>query len=304
MISDAEPCDIPLEASDQRKQSQIGDLSLRSDTKNRTRVQMSETKRHVETEDQLVARAQEAVSQCRWVVGECAAAWTERYARGRTDGDFAVLIGISGDQVYQRRRVWETFHGIREAYPSLKWSHFYAALTWEDARDCLSWAEETHSTVAEMRAWRRAQRGEDLSVEPYEEEAIQYIPSQSEYVQEPSELGAEDGRGELRSADGSEAERAVLAGVARQSGGAEEYTPFKTGATTPPPKGGLENRPQGQTEPPTTELLIKRFTNTLERFVKLMTPELRREFRGLPAPAKERFFEAVRELRDHVAELK
>ncbi len=265
---------------------------------------MSDTKRQMDSEEQLVARAQDAVSQCRWVVGECAATWTERYARGRTDGDFAVLIGISGDQVYQRRRVWETFREIRDEYPSLKWSHFYAALTWEDSRDCLSWAEETHSTVAEMRAWRRAQRGEDLSVDASEEETIQYIPSQREFVQDPAEFGGEGRGGHPRAAGNvAESERTVLAGVARQAGD-EDYTPFKTGATSPAGRGGLADRPASPPEPLTTEQLAKKLTNTLERFVKLMTPAFKREFRGLPAPVKERFISAVADLRDHVAELK
>src|SRR5690349_21240038 len=100
---------------------------------------------HDESEAQLVSRAQEAVSQCRWVVGEGAARWTERYARGRTDGDFGALIGLTADQIYQRRRVWETFSDARGEFTRLKWSHFYAALTWDDARDCLKWADETHS---------------------------------------------------------------------------------------------------------------------------------------------------------------
>jgi len=43
-------------------------------------TRMSDAKRVEESEAQLVSRAQEAVSQCRWVVGECAAMWTERYA--------------------------------------------------------------------------------------------------------------------------------------------------------------------------------------------------------------------------------
>src|SRR5579871_6631178 len=119
-----------------------------------------------ETEEQLVRTAEMAISQCRWTVGECASKWTKRYAKGRTDLDFGALIGISGDQVYQRRRVWETFSDVRDQFASLKWSHFYAALNWDDASECFQWAEETHSTVAEMKAWRRAMRGEDLTSEP------------------------------------------------------------------------------------------------------------------------------------------
>jgi hypothetical protein len=76
-----------------------------------------------ETEDQLVQRAQQALSRCNWEIGDCAAAWTKRFARGRADADFGALIGLSGDQVYQRRRVWETFHDVYERYGELKWSH-------------------------------------------------------------------------------------------------------------------------------------------------------------------------------------
>ena len=105
-----------------------------------------------ETEELLIDTAQQAVNQCRWVVGECAAKWTKKYAKGRTDADFAALINLSGDQVFQRRRVWESFADVHESYPKLKWSHFYSAINWDDAAECLQWAEETQATVAEMKA--------------------------------------------------------------------------------------------------------------------------------------------------------
>ena len=123
------------------------------------------------SEDQLVDRARSALSQCNWVIGECAVAWTEKYSRGRTDADFGSMIGLSGDQVYQRRRVWETFSDVHEGYPGLKWSHFYVALNWDDAAECLGWANEMEATIAEMKAWRRARHGEDLTT-PADEEPI------------------------------------------------------------------------------------------------------------------------------------
>src|SRR5690606_6066307 len=94
-----------------------------------------------------------------WVVGECASRWTQRYAKGRTDADFGLLVGLSGDQVYQRRRVWETFGDVRDTYASLKWSHFYISLNWDDAPECLQWAEENQATVAELKMWRRTLQG-------------------------------------------------------------------------------------------------------------------------------------------------
>lgn len=122
------------------------------------------------SEDELIDVAKESLSACRWELGRIAAHWTKRYARGRSDAAFGEAVGMSSDQVYQQRRVWETFADVREEYPGLKWSHFAVAITWDDAAACLSWAEEMQATVAEMRAWRRAQHGEDLSIDALEDE--------------------------------------------------------------------------------------------------------------------------------------
>lgn len=119
----------------------------------------------IESEDILIQRALFALSQCAWTVGECAAKWCRKYAKGQTDADFGNMIGQSGDYVYERRRVWETFADVAFSgtYRNLTWSHFRVAVPWDDAAECLQWADEIEATVAEMRAWRRAQRGEDLS---------------------------------------------------------------------------------------------------------------------------------------------
>jgi hypothetical protein len=93
--------------------------------------------------------------------------------------------------------------------------------------------------------------------------------------------------------------------VARQAGDEEEaYAPFRTGASGAAPREGTADRPAGDAEPPSAEQLAKRLTSTLERFVKMMTPEFRREFRKLPLQVKDRFMAAVQDLRDHVTELK
>lgn len=133
------------------------------------------------TEQQLIDRARTAVESASWIIGECASLWTERFARGRTDEDFAVKIGLTRDQVCQRRRVWDTFSGECDTYHTLSWSHFYAALNWDDAPECLQWADEMQATVAEMKAWRRAQRGEDLT------QTSEPLPSELEEHDEPED---------------------------------------------------------------------------------------------------------------------
>lgn len=257
-----------------------------------------------ESEQHLINTAVEAVSQCRWVVGECAAKWTQRYARGRTDAEFGLLIGVSGDQVYQRRRVWETFSSVRGEFKTLKWSHFYAALTWEDSLEALRWAQEMEATVAEMRAWRRAQHGEDLTVEAVEEEAIRYLPTELEAVQDPADFAEAGSRGESRApGSGSPADRTALAGVARQVGDDGEYSPFRSDAGSPASSKGAGERSGATVEPPSPEQLVKRITTTLERCVKVLTPEFRKDFRRLPEPVRERFLEAAAELAECVKHL-
>lgn len=117
------------------------------------------------SEEALISMARNAIYQEAWVVGECASVWTQKYARGRTDADFAEIIGLSREQVNQRRNVYEKFHshGCRDR---LTWSHYLVALSWDDSHEVLDWAADAEATVAEMRAWRRAQRGEDLTTTP------------------------------------------------------------------------------------------------------------------------------------------
>lgn len=252
-----------------------------------------------ETEEQLIQRAQQAVSRCNWEIGECAAAWTQRYARGRTDADFGAQIGLSGDQVYQRRRVWETFSDVASRYERLKWSHFYAALNWDDAAECLQWAEEMQSTVAEMKAWRRAQHGEDLTSpaaeadEPGALAGVELLPVESGFVREP---GASDrsGNGESRRREGRDAEVAVLSGAARESSG-DDYAPFGATARGAAPVTSAD-RPD-----PSAETVLRRVISAVERCDASLTPDALEGFASLPVELQRRLFKALDSLNSKLA---
>ena len=62
---------------------------------------------------------------------------------------FGAMVGLSSDQVYQRRRVWETFGDVSESYPSLKWSHFSSVVlpvvTFESGYMMKSWSKSALS---------------------------------------------------------------------------------------------------------------------------------------------------------------
>lgn len=261
--------------------------------------------RVTETEDELVSKAQTAVSQCNWTVGECAAKWTRKYARGRTDADFAALVGLSADQVFQRRRVFETFGEIHETWPTLKWSHFYVALNWDDAAECLEWAAENEAAVAEMRAWRRALRGEDLSEPPPDELAgdpsIRFVPTQPVPVRDPgAQSGGEAERRRTREGESESRSEPDTAGNQQTAA----YAPYRQGAGSPPPNDEPEAdsghvavaaRPK-----PSAEQLIVRLTTTLERVNRALTPEIVAELDSLPRKTRERFKKAVGELTSKV----
>ncbi len=250
-----------------------------------------------ESEEELISKAQSAVSQSNWVVGECADKWTQRYARGRGDGDFAALLGLTADQIFQRRRVWQTFADVYENYPALKWSHFYAALTWDDAPECLQWADENQATVAEMKAWRRALRGEDLRTDSQVENewgtpaAVSFVPDDHVAVRDPSEYLETEGRGRSGSRLDLESRSPVetVSGVARDS---DSYAPFRSGAGSPAPKesDSVAVAPRPQASP---EQLITRMSSTLERINEALTADMLKAFKSLPEKKRARFLKAV-----------
>lgn len=259
-----------------------------------------------ESEEDLIQRAQEALNQCNWVIGECAATWTKRYARGRTDADFGARIGLSGDQIFQRRRVWETFSDVRHDYPRLKWSHFYAALNWDDASECLQWADEMQATIAEMKAWRRAQRGEDLTERPedeevYAESTVEYLSAKPDFVRAPDDSYTTGGSSAAsrERPPWEEAESSTVSAAARETEGSEDaYAPFGAGARGNAPTA-VADKPQAS-----VEQTYSRLASALERCDKALTPDILDHFEDVTPGTRKRFLTALKNLKSKTAGLK
>jgi hypothetical protein len=254
----------------------------------------------LETEEQLIARAQLALSSCNWTIGECASQWTRKHAKGRTDADFGALIGLSADQVFQRRRVWETFADVYENYPQLKWSHFYVVINWDDAAECLQWANEMDATIAQMKAWRRAQHGDDLTQPAQEEEppfslAPEYLSAGMGMVQDPDEFSHDD-RERTPRATGASEEQMAVASAAREFN--SDYAPFGQGARGSAPRSDEGSRPDA-----TAEQSIKKGAQALERVVATLTPSVLEEFPSLPIALQQRFLDAIENLQARTAGL-
>lgn len=226
-----------------------------------------------ESEQELIDKAQGAVSQSNWIVGECAAKWTKKYARGRTDADFGSLVGLSGDQVYQRRRVWETFADVDGDYIDLKWSHFYVAVNWDDAPECLQWAQENEASVAEMKAWRRAMHGEDLTQTSTDDWGNQLSIEADDVrteVRDPDDFGGTESKSSGASGSGSRTEQNVVSSAAR-----EDYSPFRKDAGSPAPKASAEGSTAVLEKPAVTpEKALKKHVTSLERANKGLSKEI------------------------------
>jgi hypothetical protein len=122
----------------------------------------AEVRQDQESEAALIASAKQAITTCNWKVGEAAAMWTARWAKGRTDADFGAAVDLTGDQVGQRRRVWERWGEKLIPYRNLSWSHFAVSVAWEDADTYLEWAYANQATVSEMKAYRHAKTANEF----------------------------------------------------------------------------------------------------------------------------------------------
>jgi ParB family chromosome partitioning protein len=149
------------------------------------------------TEQQLIDVASAAVKQSNWVIGEAASKWTERYAAGRTDADFAELIGSSQPAVSYARRVYSQFLSRRDKH-DFTWTHWRTLLTWDDAEGCLDWAEVTGATFKEMNAWRNLKHGKPVEPEPVKA-PTQTAPEPHEPIVKPSGEGTPTGEEVLSS---------------------------------------------------------------------------------------------------------
>jgi hypothetical protein len=115
----------------------------------------------VEASQPFVGQWSRLVSTTNWEKGRIITAWREALvAQGLcvteySDEAWSRLVGgVSGQHVGRLRRVFQRFGAARETYPALYWSHFQAALDWNDADMWLEGAARSGWSVVQMRDQR------------------------------------------------------------------------------------------------------------------------------------------------------
>jgi len=118
----------------------------------------------------FLGRWQRLISTTNWEKGRIILEWRAALvAAGAGSGEYSdeawsLIVGqVSGQHVGRLRRVGERFGDTHDSYPGLFWSHFQAAVDWNDAEMWLEGAVQNGWSINQMRAQRWQARGGDTN---------------------------------------------------------------------------------------------------------------------------------------------
>ncbi len=119
------------------------------------------------------------ISQTNWEKGKIISEWrtaliaSDAAANFYSDETWTKQVGaVTSQHVGRLRRVHDRFGQTCSSYPGLYWSHFLAAIDWDDAELWLEGAMRSKWSISEMRKTRWESTGGDPTLEPRDEELI------------------------------------------------------------------------------------------------------------------------------------
>lgn len=128
---------------------------------------------------EYVGRWQKLVSTTNWDKGRIICQWRDALvdagapATVYSDQSWANLVGnVTPQHVGRLRRVYTRFGDFQDAYPGLFWSHFQAALDWDDADQWLDNAQQCGWSVSKMRSERWQANGSPADSKPRDEDIV------------------------------------------------------------------------------------------------------------------------------------
>jgi hypothetical protein len=131
-----------------------------------------------------------------------------------SDDAWATRVGgVSGQHVGRLRRVNQRFAEVYEQYPGLYWSHFQAALDWDDAEMWLEGAVHKKWSVSQMRQTRWETLGAVADEQPGEDDLV---VAEFDEDFEPEGPASEQGAQQVEAAGEQPSETESAAGKAQQ----------------------------------------------------------------------------------------
>jgi hypothetical protein len=111
--------------------------------------------------NEYLGRWNRLVSTTNWEKGRIVAEWREALieaaapAAAYTDDAWSRRVGnVTPQHTGRLRRVYQRFASMREEYRGLYWSHFQAALDWDDAEMWLEGAVQNRWSISQMQGGR------------------------------------------------------------------------------------------------------------------------------------------------------
>jgi hypothetical protein len=127
----------------------------------------------------FVGRWQTLISQTNWEKGKIIVEWRQALVdqsaavTSYSDEAWSKQVGaVTSQHVGRLRRVFDRFGESHGSYRSLYWSHFLAALDWDDAELWLEGASRSDWSVSQMRRTRSESMGGDPAEALREDELI------------------------------------------------------------------------------------------------------------------------------------
>lgn len=131
------------------------------------------------TTQPFVGRWNRLISTTNWEKGRIIHEWRQASMESDvptteySDETWSQLVGgVTGQHVGRLRRVYERFGSSFEEYNGLFWSHFQAALDWDDAEMWLEGASQSKWSVSNMRRQRWEASGAIADEEPKDAEIV------------------------------------------------------------------------------------------------------------------------------------
>ncbi|MEM7312439.1 MAG: hypothetical protein AAF497_04740, partial [Planctomycetota bacterium] len=119
------------------------------------------------------------ISTTNWEKGRIILEWREALidegasATAYSDDSWSQIVGaVTPQHVGRLRRVYERFQAVYGDYKGLYWSHFHAAIDWEDAEMWLEGAVQNNWSVSQMRKQRWETMGQLPDQKPDDKQIV------------------------------------------------------------------------------------------------------------------------------------
>jgi len=167
------------EVTTQNIESSISEMAADAAQAAGISISVDAQEHEVEVSAHFIGRWSELISTTNWEKGKIISLWRETLREANapssaySDEAWCRCVGgVTPQHVGRLRRVYDRFSNSYTTFAGLYWSHFLAALDWDDAEMYLEGATQSKWSVSQMRRTRWEAMGGDPAIEPREADIV------------------------------------------------------------------------------------------------------------------------------------